>query len=196
MEPTDKVHSKFNKERYDEFDGKAKNALVSYLEQQGHAIKRVKENYLADVVSTKDGETFYSEAEVKTPWEKEWPTEWEELRIPGRKARLLQKHATITFFVFRSDLQECWVVRGDQLTLDTLKGAYGPKITKGELFFHVYVNEAKLIRYDENVWAEVVQEDAEPQKTTTGAKNRKTKAVPERTEDQSTDDSSGTSGDG
>lgn len=194
METTN--YAKFDQERYDEFDGKAKNALVSYLEQEGHTIKRVKEDYCADVVSIKDGETFYSEAEVKTPWEAEWPEGWEELRIPGRKARLLQKHATITFYVFRNDLKECWVVRGDQLTLDTLKEAYGPKITKGELFFHIPVNEAKLIRYDENVWAEVVQESAATKKATTGTKDGKAKAVPKRTKDKPTDDSSGASGDG
>jgi len=194
METTN--YAKFDKERYDEFDGKAKNALVSYLEQEGHTIKRVKEDYCADVVSIKDGETFYSEAEVKTPWEAEWPEGWEELRIPGRKARLLQKHATITFYVFRNDLKECWVVRGDQLTLDSLKEAYGPKITKGELFFHIPVNEAKLIRYDENVWAKVVQESAATKKATTGTKDGKAKAVPKRTKDKSTDDSSGASGDG
>ena len=194
METTN--YAKFDQERYDEFDGKAKNALVSYLEQEGHTIKRVKEDYCADVVSIKDGETFYSEAEVKTPWEAEWPEGWEELRIPGRKARLLQKHATITFYVFRNDLKECWVVRGDQLTLDTLKEAYGPKITKGELFFHIPVNETKLIRYDENVWAEVVQESAATKKATTGTKDGKAKAVPKRTKDKSADDSSGASGDG
>ena len=189
-------YAKFDQERYDKFDGKAKDALVSYLEQEGHTIKRVKENYLADVVSTKDGETFYSEAEIKTAWEGQWPKDWKDLRIPGRKARLLQKHATITFFVFRSDLKECWVVKGKQLTLDSLKEAYGPKISKGEMFFHIPVKEAKLIRHDENGWTEIVQEDATEQKTTTGAKNRKAKAVPKRTEDQSTDDSVGTSGDG
>ena len=188
-------YAKFDQERYDKFDGKAKDALVSYLEQEGHTIKRVKENYLADVVSTKDGETFYSEAEIKTAWEGQWPEDWKDLRIPGRKARLLQKHATITFFVFRSDLQECWVVKGEQLTLDSLKEAYGPKISKGEMFFHIPVKEAKLIRHDENGWTEIVQEDAAEQKATTGTKNRKAKAVPERTEDQSTDDSVGSSGD-
>ena len=194
METTN--YAKFDQERYDKFNGKAKNALVSYLEQEGHTIKRVMEDYCADVVSIKDGETFYSEAEVKTPWEAEWPKGWKELRIPGRKTRLLQKHATITFYVFRNDLKECWVVRGDQLTLDTLKEAYGPKITKGELFFHIPVNEAKLIRYDENVWAEVVQESAATKKATTGTKDGKAKAVPKRTKDKSTDDSSGASGDG
>ena len=69
METTN--YAKFDKGRYDLFDGKAKDALVSYLEQEGHTIKRVKEDYCADVVSIKDGETFYSEAEVKTPWEAE-----------------------------------------------------------------------------------------------------------------------------
>ena len=191
-----KNYAKFDQERYDKFDGKAKNALVSYLEQEGHSIKRVKENYLADVVSTKDGETFYSEAEIKTAWKEGWPEDWKDLRIPGRKARLLQKHATITFFVFRGDLKECWIVKGGQLTLESLKQAYGPKISKGEMFFHIPVKEAKLIRHDENGWTEVVQENAELQKTTTGTKDGKTKAVPERTEDKSTDDSSGASGDG
>jgi len=191
-----KNYAKFDQARYDKFDGKAKNALVSYLEQEGHTIKRVKEDYLADVVSTKDGGTFYSEAEIKTAWKESWPEDWKELRIPGRKARLLQKHATITFFVFRSDLKECWVVRGKQLTLESLKEAYGPKISKGEMFFHIPVKEAKLIRHDESGWAEVVQESAAPQKATTGTKNRKTKAVPELTEDKPTDDSAGASGDG
>ena len=194
-----KNYAKFDKERYDKFDGKAKDALVDYLEQEGHHIKRVKEDYLADVVSTKDGETFYSEAEIKTAWKGSWPADWKELRIPGRKARLLQKHATITFFVFRSDVQECWIVRGKQLTLDQLKEAYGPKISKGEMFFHIPVKEAKLIRHDENGWTEILQEEpsaSTTKKTATGTKDGTAKAVPKRTKDQPTDDSAGTSGDG
>ena len=189
-------YAKFDQERYDKFDGKAKNALISYLEQEGHSIKNAVEDYHADVTSTRQGATYYSEAEVKTAWKEAWPKDWAELRIPARKARLLKRHSIITFYVFRSDLKECWVVKGEQLTLDSLKEAYGPKISKGEMFFHIPVKEAKLIRHDENGWTEIVQEDAAPQKTTTGAKNRKTKAVSERTEDQSTDDSVGTSGDG
>ena len=193
---TDKDYTKFDKKRYEEFDGKAKDALVSYLSQEGHTIKRVKEDYLADVVSIKNGETFYSEAEVKTAWKEEWPSDWKELRIPGRKARLLQKHATITFYVFRSDLKECWIVKGEQLSLDSLKPAYGPKISKGEMFFHIPVNEAKLVRYDKDLWTEIVQESATSKKATTGAKDGKAKAVPKRTKDKPTDDSSGASGDG
>jgi len=121
-----KNYAKFDKERYDKFDGQAKDALVDYLEQEGHHIKRVKEDYLADVVSTKDGETFYSEAEIKTAWKGSWPADWKDLRIPGRKARLLQKHATITFFVFRSDVQECWIVRGKATDLRSTQRSLWP----------------------------------------------------------------------
>ncbi len=171
---TGKDWAKFDKDRYNKYDGKAKDALVSYLEQEGHTIKRIKETYVADVVSTKDKETFYSEAEVKAPWEGEWPSEWKDLRIPGRKARLLQKHATITFFVFRSDCQECWIVKGEQLTLDSLKEAYGAKISKGELFFHIPVKDAKLIKLDKGRWSEV-------KKTKPASTTKKTSSTKKKT---------------
>ena len=193
------TYKPFEKDLYDKYDVPAKDALVGYLEQEGHTIKRIKENYYADVVSIKDKETFYSEAEVKASWKEAWPKDWEDLRIPGRKARLLQKHATITFFVFRGDCKECWIVKGEQLTSDRLKQAYGPNIRPGELFFHIPVKEAKLIRHDENGWTEVTEKataTASTKKTTATTKDRKTKAVPKRPKDQSTDDSSGSSGDG
>ena len=192
------TYKPFEKDLYDKYDTPAKDALVSYLEQEGHSIKRTDETYYADVVSTKQGATYYSEAEVKASWKEKWPEDWLELRIPGRKARLLKKHSIITFFVFRGDCKECWIVRGEQLTSDTLKQAYGPNIRSGELFFHIPIKEAKLIRHDENGWSEVVQEAATTttKKTASATKDRKTKAVPKRPKNKSTDDSSGTSGDG
>jgi len=192
------TYKPFEKDLYDKYDSPAKDALISYLEQEGHSIKNTVENYHADVTSTRKGATYYSEAEVKASWKEQWPESWAELRIPARKARLLKRHSIITFFVFRSDCKECWVVKGEQLTAETLKQAYGPNIRPGEMFFHIPVEEAKLIRHDENGWTEVTKEaaTASTKKTTTTTKNRKTKAVPKRPKDQSTDDSSGSSGDG
>jgi hypothetical protein len=192
------TYKPFEKDLYDKYDTPAKDALVSYLEQEGHSIKRTEENYYADVVSTKQGATYYSEAEVKASWKEEWPKDWLELRIPGRKARLLKKHSIITFFVFRDDCKECWIVKGEQLTADTLKQAYGPNIRSGELFFHIPIKEAKLIRHDENGWSEVVQEAATTttKKTTSATKDRKAKSLPKRPKDKPTDDSAGASGDG
>jgi PHD/YefM family antitoxin component YafN of YafNO toxin-antitoxin module len=192
------TYKPFEKDLYDKYDSPAKEALLSYLEQEGHSIKNTVENYHADVTSTRKGATYYSEAEVKASWKEQWPESWAELRIPARKARLLKRHSIITFFVFRNDCKECWIVKGEQLTAETLKQAYGPNIRPGEMFFHIPVEEAKLIRHDENGWTEVAKEAAaaSTKKTTTTTKNRKTKAVPKRPKDKPTDDSSGSSGDG
>jgi len=192
------TYKPFEKDLYDKYDSPAKDALISYLEQEGHSIKNTVENYHADVTSTRKGATYYSEAEVKASWKEQWPESWAELRIPARKARLLKRHSIITFFVFRGDCKECWIVKGEQLTAETLKQAYGPNIRPGEMFFHIPVEEAKLIRHDENGWTEVTKEaaTASTKKTTTTTKNRKAKAVPKRPKDKPTDDSSGSSGDG
>jgi hypothetical protein len=145
----------FEKNLYDKYDNQAKQSLISVLEQNGHDIVNVKENFYADVVSTKDGKEFYSEAEIKAAWKGTWPETWEDLRIPGRKSRLLNKYDEVTFFVFRDDCKQCFVVNSEQLSEDRLKKAFGPKIRQGEMFFHIPVNEVTLIEFKNNKWNEV-----------------------------------------
>jgi len=136
----------FEQHLYDKHDNPAKEKLVSLLENTGHTIRNVSENYYADVVSEKDGNTVYSEAEVKTAWKAEWPTDWEEIRIPERKKRLLDKYkGNVNFYVFNNDLSQCWLIKGSQMKDDTIKPAFGKYIRKGEKFFHINYNEAELI---------------------------------------------------
>lgn len=145
----------FDPALYKTYDKPGREALVSLLEQWGHEIQNVEENYNADITSTKDGKDHYSEAEIKTAWKGGWPEKWAEVRIPGRKARLLSKHDAVTFYVFSNDCSRCWVVRGDQLDSRRLKPAFGPNIYRGELFFHVPVNEIQEVRFAEDKWETV-----------------------------------------
>ena len=83
-----KVYTRpFQKEVYDKVDGPSKEALIKYLESEGHTIVSKKEDYYADVVTEKDGVTFFHEAERKAQWKEEWPTYWEEIRIPEREKK-------------------------------------------------------------------------------------------------------------
>ncbi len=179
----------FEPELYDKFDTPAKDALVSYLEQQGHTIKSVKEDYYADVVSTKGSQAWiYSEAEIKAAWKAgtDWPSSWDEVRIPGRKQRLLGKYSSVTFYIFREDCKECWVVESSQLTPDRLRKATGPKIRPGEQFFHIPVKEAILIRHEANEWAQVQKAPASSENTNDAGANPKDgdpTSLPERSED-------------
>ena len=141
------VRKQFSKALYEAYDGPARTALVVYLESKGHTIVNNEENFSVDVVSQKDGHTYFNEAEVKTGWKSDWPVDWKEIRIPERKQRLLDKQVDgfLNFYVFRSDLKQAWRIKDTLLTQDSLREAKGRYIKKGELFFHVPFTKAELI---------------------------------------------------
>ncbi len=142
-----KVRKSFNRALYEAYDGPARTALVVYLESKGHTIVNNEENYSVDVVSQYKGNTYFNEAEVKTGWKSDWPTDWKEIRIPERKQRLLDKNVDgfLNFYVFRADLRQVWRIKDTLLTQESLGEAKGRYIRKGELFFHIPYTKAELI---------------------------------------------------
>ena len=143
------VRKSFNRALYEAYDSPARDALVSYLEAKGHTIVNNEENFNVDVVSQKEGYTYFNEVEVKTAWKADWPVEWKEIRIPERKQRLLDKHSSengvLNFYVFRPDFKQAWRIKDTQLTQDSLRVAKGRYITHGEKFFHIPFVEAELV---------------------------------------------------
>ena len=143
------VRKSFNRALYEAYDSPARVALVSYLEAKGHTIVNNEENFNVDVVSQKDGFTYFNEAEVKTAWKEDWPVEWKEIRIPERKGRLVKMYqkqkGVLNFYIFRNDMKQVWRIKDTLLTEDNLKEAKGRYITKGEKFFHIPYTAAELI---------------------------------------------------
>jgi hypothetical protein len=139
----------FSKSWYDVYDEKAKQALVKHLEENGHTIVSTKEDYNVDVVSQKNGYTYFNEAEVKVAWDGDWPTHWSEIRIPSRKRRLVEKdeeqNGVLNFYIFDKDLNKAWRIKDTLMTDDRIKEAKGRNIWKGETFFHVPYTEAELV---------------------------------------------------
>ena len=143
------VRKRFDRALYEAYDQKAKDALTEHLRDRGHSVEVKKEDYYVDVVSTKNGNTYYNEAEVKIAWEGDWPKDWAEIRIPERKTRLLKKYQNETgflnFYIFDKNLAQVWRIRDTSLRQDHLKEAKGRYIQKGELFYHIPYTEAELI---------------------------------------------------
>ena len=143
------VRKSFNRALYQAYDKKAKDTLVDLLETKGHTIVNTEENYFVDVVSQKDGYTYFNEAEVKVAWKEDWPTHWEEIRIPERKQRLLDKYdgtnGVLNFYVFREDMKQAWRIKDTLLTKESLAEAKGRHIQKGALFFHIPYTSAELV---------------------------------------------------
>ena len=141
------VRRKFSKALYEAYDSKARDALEDYLVSRGHTIHNNKEDFGVDVVSIKGDNIYYNEAEVKVAWDGDWPEHWEEIRIPERKTRLLDKYKTgfLNFYIFSKDMTKAWRIKDTSLTKERLKVAFGRNIVKGEQFFHIPYKEAELI---------------------------------------------------
>ena len=139
----------FNKALYDAYDKPARNTLASYLESNGHTIVSNEEDYNVDLVTQKEGLTYFNEVEVKTSWKGDWPTHWSEIRVPERKKRLLEKHkgveGVLNFYVFSFDMSKVWRIKDTLLTTDSLKEAHGRYIKPGEKFFHIPYTSAELV---------------------------------------------------
>jgi hypothetical protein len=139
----------FSKKLYETYDNAAKEKLIKFLNNNGHTILSDKEDYNADVVSEKDGITYYNEAEVKVAWTNDWPSHWAEIRIPERKKRLVKMYAeqngVLNFYVFRKDMKQAWRIKDTCLTEESLAEAKGKYIRKGEKFFHIPYTNAELV---------------------------------------------------
>jgi len=67
------VRKRFDKALYEAYDASARSALVSYLESKGHTVVSNEENYNVDLITQKNGLTYFNECEVKTAWKADWP---------------------------------------------------------------------------------------------------------------------------
>jgi len=147
-----KVHvRKFRKDVYDRVNEPSKEALIKILEREGHSVVSSKEDYYSDLVTTKDGQTYYHEVERKAQWKGDWPNWWKEVRIPGRKRRLVQKYKdnldNLYFVVFNNTYDKAWRIKGTQMTDDCIQKPSGPnyRMPENETFYHIPYTEAELV---------------------------------------------------
>ena len=139
---------RFNRELYNRTDGLAKDAIQKYLTKTKHIILTVQEKYSCDIESlSEDGTLCFSEVEIKFSWAEEWPKTWEDVRIPYRKQKLLDKiEKDLTFYVLRADCEEAWVipdtVMKEHATVVEVPNRYVPT---GEKFFSIPVSNIQKI---------------------------------------------------
>ena len=135
----------FDRSMYIKADTLGKDVISSWLIKNGHVVTENKETYGCDIVTEKYGINFNTDVEIKFSWKGDWPESWEEIRIPYRKSRLLDKD-NLTFYILRSDCKQAWKISAEVInSIATVKEASNRFIRKGEKFFHIPVKDAKLL---------------------------------------------------
>ena len=148
----------FSKKLYDKADRKAKDIMRAYLEEQGQELKKDIEQYSCDIEG-KDGHG--REVEIKYSWRGEWPASWEDVRIPHRKKRLIDKKGeeNITFYVLNSMCEQAWEITGSVVSEAEVVEVPNKFVPKGELFYSILVSKAKKIFLTREKECVSVQED-------------------------------------
>ena len=145
---------KFQKASYEMNDARAKKALSDYLISEGYNTHPETENYLFDLKATKDNKEELFEVEVKNQWGKTWNPTWVEIRIPGRKQRLIDlwkkdfPYLKFTFVILNTTIDQGWFIPADVVdesrvgTIQNSKRIGEPHLK--EPFFHIPVERAEL----------------------------------------------------
>jgi hypothetical protein len=146
-----KMKKSFDRDLYERADTQAKKHMIGWLEhsQPRCTVNSEETTYFDLTVKTDDlGDPQFYEVEIKYAWKEEWPENWTELRIPFRKKRLLDRwkerysDCLLTFVVFNHDCSRAWHVDGNTVLDSEVKEASNKHIRKGELFFHIPVDQA------------------------------------------------------
>ena len=149
-----RVKKPFDKALYDRADTKAKQCMVGWLKENDHTNISSNETTYFDIicrVNDSSADRILYEVEIKYSWRGDWPDSWDEIRIPERKRRLLNKWQeecpddVLTFVVFRNDCKKAWHIDGHTLLNCEVKEASNRNIQKGEKFFHIPVSDAYMM---------------------------------------------------
>ena len=78
-----------------------------------------------------------------------WPPFWKEVRIPGRKKRLIEKYKdqidNLFFYVFNFEYDKAWKIKATQMTDDVNHRPDFARVHKSETFYHIPYEEAELV---------------------------------------------------
>ena len=141
---------KFDRKLYNRSDPLSNGVMIKWLQRNDYTFIDPKETYGVDITCVKGDTPAFFETEMKYNWKGDWPSVWQEVRIPYRKSKIVSKWVhdgsvgDLTFVIFRSDCKQAWFIDG-QVVRDSEVIAIDTKYTKNEKFYHIDVNDAHII---------------------------------------------------
>lgn len=145
------IYKKFSQEVYDQYDSSTCDVVMRYLAQQGYYCRRTPDQYGPDIeVYSGYRLAWHVEVERKLVW-KSGGFPWLTVQIPERKQKLLKySRKPLEFYVVSADLSQALVINGDSLDSSSLVEVPNSRISGGELFFQIPVEQATLVKLGED----------------------------------------------
>ena len=158
----------FELDLYNQADSLAKKEIIKWLEKNNFININDKETMSFDIVCNKnkpeDGDDdaefwqedlkYFYEVEIKYSWKGEWPETWDEIRIPYRKSKLIDRwtnefiYDNLIFVVFRNDCKQAWHIPGEVVANSDVREVSNRKVKEGEKFYHIKTKDAKLVKME------------------------------------------------
>ena len=141
---------KFDRELYNKSDTLSKKVMSDWLKYAGYGSVDSEEDYGVDISCMKEGTNYFFETEIKYGWKTVWPDSWDEIRIPYRKKKIIDKwtregcNGELIFVIFRKDCKKAWFIKGDLVNAGEVK-PIDNRYVRGENFYHIKVKDANLM---------------------------------------------------
>lgn len=137
------VRKRFDKKLFEEFDRSARDAARLHYTSLGYHVADHPNQYMQDLIASKDDSTFCVEVEVKRVWKSDiFP--YETVQLPERKKKFTD---TLTqFMIFNNSLSHAITFWSEQLL--ELEPVEVPNryCYEGELFFQVPIKDCEIIK--------------------------------------------------
>jgi len=132
----------FDAKLYEENDGPAKDAVMSYVFRRWDVWPVDGTQYGVDIEIYKDKLVGYIEVERRHNWTDDWP--YETVHVPKRKLKFFNLELPTVLFSVRSDLSQALWCRGDTIKHSPTVNSPN-KYMKEEEFFSVPIKEWSLV---------------------------------------------------
>ena len=73
--------------------------------------------------------------EIKKGWEGDWNENWDTVRIPARKKRLMKNGRRVVFWVMNNDCTQAFRVYSSEMKDEYIKPVSNKFVAEGELFY-------------------------------------------------------------
>ena len=137
----------FDRRLYEQNDGKAKKAVLSFLRLHADEAQENPDEYGVDILFCFGGQDWQAEVEIKHGWDGgDFP--FDTIHLPQRKLRYIPRERVL-YFILSSDLRRALIIPGEAAHRSELVSVPNKYVESDELFCNIPVAAGRIVDLQE-----------------------------------------------